>query len=99
MYIDSDMCSCPSKMYIIVGLLKLICGKYFDGINCELFTTGEFSLKWADTVLGSRSPLRQTPVHCSELCEHFETAEKSQKSSEVPSVVVSDGFWDFSLTR
>ena len=49
---DSDMCSCPSKMYIIVGLLKLTCGKYFDGINCELFTTGKFSLKWADTVLG-----------------------------------------------
>ena len=53
MYIDSDMCSCPSKMYIIVGLLKLTCGKYFDGINCELFTTGKFSLKWADTVLST----------------------------------------------
>ena len=44
-HIDSDMCSCPSKMYIIVRLLKLTCGKYFDGINCELFTTGKFSYR------------------------------------------------------
>ena len=60
MYIEILICVVVlAKMYIIVGLLKLTCGKYFDGINCELFTTGKFSLKWADTgvFISRKSPL------------------------------------------
>ena len=38
MYIESDMRVCPSKMYTMIQLLKLTCGKYFDGINCNLYT-------------------------------------------------------------
>ena len=87
MYIDSDMCSCPSKMYIIVGLLKLTCGKYFDGINCELFTTGKFSLKWADTALG---------LHCVRLqCTAVNSVNISKQQLHPnqidPSSVISSG--------
>ena len=52
MYIESDMRVCPSKMYIIIQLLKLTCGKYFDGINCDLYTK-----KVTDPVLVATGPL------------------------------------------
>ena len=59
MYIESDMRDCPSKMYIMIQLLKLTCGKYFDGINCDLYTK-----KFTD--------LCQFRQHCRlSICSHF----------------------------